>query len=311
MHQGCGLWRRPATRGLLLTGEDRQRLLNGLVTCEVKTLAPGEGALGFFTDAKGHILSPVVVRAAEDHLWLELLGGQIPAIADHIEKYIVVDRVEVSVSAELVPLTLVGAGATTLTGKLLGGQEVPDSAWGHRETQIGEVRVRISMGVELGVAALTLWAPESAIPEILQSLQVAAGPDALFDLSDESVEVLRVEAGMPRFRVDYDSDNLPQETGLQEAVSYTKGCFLGQEVVARLQYRGQVARQVAKLEVEVGEPPAVGTRVLLEAREAGRLTSVASSPGTGKITALAMLQRRAIEPGTELDFAGGGKARVV
>jgi folate-binding protein YgfZ len=311
MHQACGLWRRPATRGLLLTGEDRQRLLNGLVTCEVKTLTPGEGALGFFTDAKGHILSPVVVRAAEDHLWLELPDGEIPSIADHIEKYIVVDRVEVSVSAELAALTLVGAGATALTGRLLGEQEVPDTAWGHREAQIAEMQVRISRGLDLGVAALTLWTPESAIPEIVQSLQGGAGPEALFELSDETVEVLRVEAGMPRFRVDYDSDNLPQETGLQEAVSHTKGCFLGQEVVARLHYRGQVARQVAKLEVEAGGMPAVGTPVLLEAREAGRLTSVASSPGTGKITALAMLQRRAIEPGTELDFAGGGKARVV
>ena len=123
--RGCGIWPRPAMRSVILTGEDRQRLLNGLVTCEVKGLNPGQGVRGFFTDAKGHILSPVIVRVTEDHLWLELPEATVSSIADHIVKYIVADRVEVSSTEALVPLSLVGPGSIPLMERLLEGQAPP------------------------------------------------------------------------------------------------------------------------------------------------------------------------------------------
>lgn len=310
LREGCGLWRRPAVRGVILTGEDRQRLLNGLVTCEVESLESGQGALGFFTDAKGHILSPVVVRVAEDHLWLELPGTTVAATSDHIEKYIVADRVEVSSTQALAPLTLVGPGSIRLMERLLEGREPPSPAWGHTEVGIGKTRVRISASRELGVPAFTFWAPEASISEVSQALHVASGSEELAEVDDETIEVLRVEEGMPRFGTDYGSDNLPQETGLDDAVSYTKGCFLGQEVVARLHYRGQVARRISRLEVATDKPPVVGTVVLMENRDAGWVTSAVQSPVSGQILALAMLQRRATEPGTKLFLERGGKARV-
>lgn len=311
MLDGCGLWQRPAIPQLILTGEDRQRLLNGLVTCEVKSLAAGQGAQGFFTDAKGHILSPVVVRAVEDHLWLELPGSTVSSISDHIEKYIVADRVEVSVTEALVPLTLVGSGSIRLMDRLVEGQEPPVLEWSHLEAKVGETRVRISESRDLGFPGFTLWVPESSLSGVSQALHAAAGPDGLAVVSDEAIEVSRVEAGAPRFGIDYGTDNLPQETGLDDAVSYTKGCFLGQEVVARLHYRGQVARRISRLEVAAAEPPVAGIVVRLEDRDAGQVTSAVQSTISGKVTALAMLQRRATEPGTELSLEGGGTARVV
>lgn len=312
MPDGCGLWQLPPIPWLILTGEDRQRLLNGLVTCEVKSLVPGQGALGFFTDAKGHILSPVVVRTAEDHLWLELPASTVRSISDHIEKYIVADRVEVSVTEESVPLTLVGPGSIRLVERLLEGQKPPVAKWAHSEVEIGETRVRISVSRELGIPGFTFWTPEASISDVSRVLRQAAGSaDELIALSEEAIEVLRVEAGTPRFGVDYDSGNLPQETGLDEAVSYTKGCFLGQEVVARLHYRGQVARRVSRLAVAGTELPVAGTAVLLDDREAGQITSIVRSPDSGQITALAMLRRRATEPGTELSLDGGAVALVV
>ena len=158
---------------------------------------------------------------------------------------------------------------------------------------------------------VTFWVPEDSVPQISQALREGADSQELTELDDEAIEILRVESGSPRFGTDYGLDNLPQETGLEEAVSFTKGCFLGQEVVARLHYRGQAARRVSKVEIEAAALPGVGTVVFFDDREAGQVTSIVRSPESGRLTALVMLQRRASEPGTELSLEGGGKARVV
>jgi folate-binding protein YgfZ len=127
------------------------------------------------------------------------------------------------------------------------------------------------------------------------------------------LDALRIDAGIPWFGRDFGPDNFPQETGLEEqAVSYTKGCYLGQEVVARLHYRGQVSRQLRRLRLEsVPEAHAVpGTELLFEGRPAGVLTSVAGPPWLGELVGLSILQRRAFEPGTRLEVVGGGEAVV-
>jgi folate-binding protein YgfZ len=309
LRQRCGLWRRMPRSGLILTGEDRHRLLHGLVTCEVKALEPGQGARGFFTDAKGHILAPVVVRASEDHLWLELPLQSIAAIADHIRNYIVADRVEVLEASFSVPLTLVGPTSTDLLAAVSGSLDLPGS-WNHRSIEIAGETLPLTTGVELGVPAFTLWTPEDAVESLTRALCDPAASAGTEIVDKEAVEIVRVEEGAPRFDRDYDSENLPQETGLEDAVSYTKGCFLGQEVVARLHYRGQVARQVARLAVEGAEPAVRGAVLVLEEREAGRITSAVRRPTDGRVTALAMLPRRALDPGTVLSIVGGGEARV-
>ena len=286
-------------------------MLNGLVTCDVKALGPGQGVRGFFTDAKGHILSPVTVRAAKNHLWLELPESTVSSISGHIVKYIVTDRVEVTTTEALVPLSLMGPGSIPVTERVLKGQESVVDAWGHTEFSLGGSQVLVSRSQEFGFSTVTFWVPEASLKELSQALREGADAQELTELDDEAIEILRVEAGSPRFDTDYGFDNLPQETGLEDAVSFTKGCFLGQEVVARLHYRGQVAKRVSKVEIDADALPAIGTTVHFDDREAGEITSVVRSPETGRVTALVMLQRRASEPGTELSLAGDGKARVV
>ena len=309
LRQRCGLWRRGPRSGLMLTGEDRHRLLHGLVTCEVKALEPGQGTRGFFTDAKGHILSPVVVRAVEDHLWLELPVEKTSPIGDHIQKYKVADRVEISETPLAAPLTLIGPASA---GLLAAVSRVPDlaGAWDHGSIDIGDGNLPLTADGGLGVPAFSLWASEDAVEGLIRALCDPDGSPGAELVDEEAVEIIRVEDGAPRFGSDYDSENLPQETGLEDAVSYTKGCFLGQEVVARLHHRGQVARQVARLAVEGSGSVARGTTLLLEEREAGRITSAVQRPTDGRISALAMLQRRALEPGTVLSMVGGREARV-
>jgi len=311
LRETCGLWQHSACGLLVLTGEDRERLLNGLVTCEVKGLAPGQGVRGFFTDVKGHILADVVVRAAEDRLWLELPASRVSLVAAHIEKYIVVDRVEVQVADHRETLTLVGPSSAALLESLLDIPAVPISPWSHLESTLQGQEILVSAEGRLGIAAVTLWSSPSGIAEIRQGLLERRPSVGLLEVGDEPVEIVRVEEGMARFGVDYGHENLPQETGLSDTVSYSKGCYLGQEVVARLHYRGQVARRLCRLRSFLDEPPPSGSRLVLQEREAGIVTSAVQSPLDDRVSALAMVQRRAAEQGTELQLEDGRSMRVV
>ena len=130
-------------------------------------------------------------------------------------------------------------------------------------------------------------------------------------MSEAVVESARVEQGLPRFGRDYDASHLPQETGIDAALDFDKGCYLGQEVVARLHYRGQVARRVSRVRATPGSRLEVGAELLYEGRAAGVVTSAAPPGGEAPVFALAMLQRRAFEPGTELQVVGGDRVTVV
>jgi folate-binding protein YgfZ len=124
----------------------------------------------------------------------------------------------------------------------------------------------------------------------------------------EALEVLRAEAGIPRFGQDFGPENFPQETGIEEAVSYTKGCYLGQEIVARIHYRGGVQNLLRGLVFE-GTEPQPGAAILHDGREAGKATTVVHSPALERTVGLAILHRR-VQPGARVDVEGGGTAEV-
>jgi folate-binding protein YgfZ len=193
------------------------------------------------------------------------------------------------------------AAASLLTE--LAGEDVPalaDSSWCHAETVLEGYPVWMTVDPRAGRLAWTLW----STPEAVAALRRWLVERETLEVGPEAREALRLESGSPIFGIDYGPDNLPQESGLTDAVSYTKGCYLGQEVVARLHYRGQVARRLARLHGPDSEPPAPGTAVLLEGREAGVVTSVARSPSDGSTRMWAMLKRRALEVGTRLEVGG-------
>jgi folate-binding protein YgfZ len=152
----------------------------------------------------------------------------------------------------------------------------------------------------MGAPAWTVWSPEPLAEKLIE----AGGTRVAF----EELEILRTEAGIPRFGQDFGPDNFPQETGIEEAVSYTKGCYLGQEVVARIHYRGGVQNVLRGLVFD--SEPAPGAKVLHAGREAGRATTVVRSPVLGKTVGLGILHRRAAEPGTQVEVEGGGTAEV-
>ena len=290
-----------------LTGEDRRRFLHGLVTCDVKELAPGRSAYGFVTTVQGRVLAEVVVLAHEPALLLELPCGRGEAVAEHLRKYLISDRVEIAVRRDLVPITLFGAEAETAVGAR---DAAPDE--GSLATiTLFELPALADRRRVWGEGALTLWVAADDAGAFFQRLVEAGRCIGLLPVGLASLDLRRVERGVARFGRDFGPDHFPQETGRgDEAVSYTKGCYLGQEVIARIHYRGQVNRLLRGLALP-GEPVADGTPVLLDERPLGAVSSAVGSPVLGRSVALAILHRRGADAGTRVQLATGGEAEVV
>ena len=296
LREGAGIADLSWRGRLELLGADRLRFLHNYLTCDVKGLTPGAGAYGFFTSPQGRILSDAVVLAHEDRLWVEVGPGQEEPIAAHLKKYLLADRVDVRSLDDMLPIVVLGPRAEEILGADLSPLGEP---WSHGRISVHGMEVELQRRGLMGAPAWTLWVSASiAAPLIEQLISQGARP-----VGFEALEALRVEAGIPRFGRDFGPDNFPQETGIEEAVSYTKGCYLGQEVVARIHYRGGVQNVLRKLTFE-GIEPAQGVALLHDGREAGRATTVVGSMGLG------ILHRRAAEPGTRVEVEGGGTALV-
>ena len=318
LQQSCGLFDRSATAILEMTGEDRQRFLGGLVTCDTKSLAEGESCYGFFTAAKGRILADVTVHALKDRLWLELPPGKAEPLRAHMERYIIVDRVSIT-EPEWTVLALIGPQAASFLTAL--GLDVEGlEPMTHRAASLDGHGVHIMRERDLGtLPQWHLWLPTASSAELYARL-VATGQegDSVRPVGYASYENRRIMAGWPLFGVDFDDSNFPQETGIDDAVSYTKGCYLGQEVVARIHYRGGVNKSLRVLQLATDDASAIGSPILADGRAAGTLTSLTPTRLTDtsysamgySATGLAIIHQR-VENDVEVEVEGHGKAKVV
>ncbi len=310
MRDGCAVVDRSWMSRIVMTGEDRGRFLHGLVTCEVKGLEPGQGVYGFVTTVKGRVMADLTVLALDDRLWIELPPSVGAEILAHLSKYVIVDRVEIAPLDDQIPLMLIGPETTSI----LDQGELPAGDHEHLQITVGGCDVRLVRqplhGPGVVSTAWTLWVEAADASKVLDALVQAGATPA----GHQAFERLRVEAGHPLFGIDFGLGNFPQETGLEDkGVSYTKGCYLGQEVVARIHYRGGVNRHLRGLvfaaEDAASAADLVGRALLSEGRESGVVTSVATA-SDGRCVGLSILHQRAAV-GTDVEIAGGGSARVI
>ena len=308
LSNGCGLVDRSWISRLELRGADRGRFLNGLVTSNVLELTAGSNRYGFFTDLRGRVLADVYVLALDDRLWLELPPGRAAAIQKHLQAYIVADRVEVLPLEDVLPLTLVGPESSPLLERLGAGGCAIDANC--RTTLFGS-ELHLARRELFGVDSSTIWISASMAPDIWKRLVSAEGGPAPQPVGFEAVEALRVEQGIGRWGQDYGADNLPQETGLLEAaVDFEKGCYLGQEIVARVHYLGKPKRLCARLLIAEGVRPKEKSRLFLGDAEVGILTSVVESPRSSRWSGLSILKSQAAEVGQELRLEDGRQVEV-
>ena len=289
---GCGLVDRSWIARLEICGADRYRFLNGLISSNVQDLEAGRNVYGFLTNLQGRVLADVYVIALEDRLWLELPPGRAETIKDHLEKYRVADRVDIFLLEDLFPLTLFGEERNAVLARA--GAE-PCPADQNRRCTVFGTELQLSGRRLYRAESTTLWVSSSVVGDVWQELQSAADAQPV---GFEALEALRIENGVGRWGQDYDDNNLPQETGLvEEAVDFTKGCYLGQEIVARVHYLGQPSKLLQPLQVAGGKRPEEGSPLLFAEQEVGRLTSVAESPegSPNGFVGLSVLKRLAVE----------------
>jgi folate-binding protein YgfZ len=277
------------------SGPDRASFLQGMLTNDVARLGPGTGCAALLLTIQGRVTADVRVAALEDALLLDVDVRVRDAFVGALEKLLIADDVELGTPADAA--ASIGVAGPRAAG-LLGLADLP--AYGHALRTLGGVAVRVLRGGELGPDDATIHAPAAAAARVWDAL-VAAGA---VPCGMDALEGRRVELGVPRIGLDMGEDVLALEVPVEPAISSTKGCYLGQEVIARGTARGHVNRRLAGLVLE-GPPPPPGATLVRDGRDVGRLTTVARAFGLGATAALGMVRRECWDPGTELAVRHG------
>ncbi len=285
--EGCGLFDRSVRGKLSLSGSEARSFLQGQVTNDVEALLPGSGCYAAFLTPKGKMLGDVRILAAEDELLLDTERVALQPLFNLIRRGLIGYQAELHKrTLECGLLSLIGPQSVALAGVPHLG-DAPENS--HAPVRIATVEaqaIRTDLGVDLLCDSIHTAEMENALREL------GAEP-----VGEDAVECLRIEGGRPRYGIDLDETVIPQEAGLNErAVSFSKGCYVGQETVARLHWRGKPNRHLRGLRLTASAE--TGQELWSEERVVGRLGSVASSPRLGPI-ALALV-RREVGPGAEV-----------
>jgi folate-binding protein YgfZ len=296
LREAAGVLVRESRRVIEVGGPEAADYLQGQVTNDVEALASGEGCYSALLDRKGHMQADMRILRLDDAFGIGTEAIAAPAIIAHLERYKIGRDVEVlDRSGELAVLSVIGPAASELA---LGGPLGPEHA--HREEIVGGVSA-VAIATDLGVDFTVARGEVVAIRDAL----LAAGVEPV---SEAAAEIVRVESGRPRFGHEMTTATMPQEAGINErAVSFTKGCYIGQETVARLHYRGKPNRALRGL--RLSSPAGAGDAIRLGDRELGQVGTAVISPAHGPI-ALAIVRREA-GPGTAVEVGEDGRAEVV
>lgn len=293
---------------LSVTGEDRAAYLHRMLSNEVKGLRPGEGNYCFLLDPQGHIQSDMNLLAGPGRILLDLEGFAAEKLRAQLQRFIIMDQVEIAdVSAELGTIGVEGPLAREIVSSVLGIEPPHLKPLDHFSPRddADTILAHVSWSGE----GFWLIAPAGRCPALWQRLVEQASRCGGGPAGHAALEIARVEAGIPRFGSDILETNIPQETGQFRALSFTKGCYPGQEIVERVRSRGQVKRKLVGVLAHAGQAFDAGASVCAAGKDIGELTTAVHSPALGSDIALGYVRREFSAPGTRVE-AGGGEAEI-
>lgn len=286
---------------LEFTGADRLSYLQGLISNDLQPLASGYGIYAAFLSQQGKVLGDCRVLAADDSFIVDLWEPLKSKILDHLNRYLVADEVEINdLTDRYAMLSIQGPNSEALLGTFVAKGKQPQQPIAHSTAEIGGIEVRICRHSHTGEDGFDLIIPAAEIERIARHLTEAGSAYSARWVGAEAYEMLRIEAGIPRYGIDVTEDNLILETGLTHAVSFTKGCYLGQEVVERIRSRGHVNKNLTGLVIQGERPPLTGSKISVANKEIGTITSSVYSPALKSPIALGYVHRDHRSPGTEL-----------
>ncbi len=291
-------------RGLLsVRGGDRVRWLDGMVSHDIQALgAERTGCYASLLTRTGRMVADLHVLWAEEALRLELERSAAAEVVAHLDRFIIADDVQLAnCSEEIGRLAVEGPAAPDILEAIAPGLALPQDACG--EVELAGAPVTLAAFGFSGEAAFQLLVPAAAREDVAAALLATGAPHGLVEAGAEALEILRIEAGIPRVGSELDDSVLPDEAGLDRTISTTKGCYTGQEVVARLRSQGVPSHRLMGLRSPGGDPIPVGEPIQAESSRVGEITSACSSPRFGSI-ALGFLRRGHAEPGRRLSVSG-------
>jgi folate-binding protein YgfZ len=293
------------TGWIRVTGSDRVRWLNGMVTNSIQQLKDGEGAYNFFLNAQGRIQGDATIFAEPDALLIETAPSLIPGLMTFLDRFIIMDDVELAdITNTKLGLQVAGpAAASLLAGIGLDTEDLEPLA--ERTTSWNNASIIVIHAYSPLVPKFELWADPETTEKLAQALQNAGAAPS----EPEPLEWLRLLEGTPLYGADIRDRELPQETGQTRALHFNKGCYLGQEIVERIRSRGNVHRTFGGFRLQ-GDLPAPGTALEVDGKNIGELTSVAAiplpdTPGEPIQLALGYVRREVLDRGTPILYPGG------
>jgi tRNA-modifying protein YgfZ len=305
--QRAGLIDRSDLGRIVVSGRDRASYLNGLLTNDIASLKAGQGCYAAYLTAQGRMIADLMVYELGDVILLTMSRDVKDPVLAKLDQFIFSEDVQLGdVTDAFAHVAVVGPHSAAIVASIVGlnASELAQlPPHGNRRARFAERSVIVLRVTDTGEPGFDLLVETEVAPQVRTALK-AAGVE---DLDRATVEMLRVEAGVPKFHHDMDEETIPLEAGIEStAISLTKGCYVGQEVIIRVLHRGhgRVVKRLVGLTVEGSEVPAAGTPVQSDGRDIGKVTSAVFSSTIGKPIALGYVHRDFTEPGTRVNVGG-------
>jgi folate-binding protein YgfZ len=293
---------------LTISGKNSVQFINGLVTNDVKSLQAGEGIEAAFLNVQGKVLSLGRFYQTGQHLLLELEAANREKIFKNLSRFIPAGEFFINDLTEQYALvSLQGPRAAALIEELTGQPMADAPEYKHSERSLAHSPVLIAAHSRTGERGFDLFVLAEASPRVWETILERGPRFGARAVGQAALEIARLEAGIPREGIDVDENHILLEAGYDHAVSYTKGCYLGQEIIARIHWRGQPARRLMGLLVEADEAPPRGAELYApDGKRVGEVTSSTRSLALERAIALGYVHRHYLTPGTELVLKSGG-----
>jgi folate-binding protein YgfZ len=312
LRHDCGVFDLGYREKVSLTGADRTRWLNGMVTNNVRDLAVRRGVYAFLLNPQGRILSDLYAYNRGESILVDTDTDQLEKMIATFDHYIIMDDVVITKLGE--HMTSLGvAGPKSRAVLQAAGIQIPEMQpleiiTPKCECDCGCIECSVVRGEDPGRESYEIWIAPHEVLKLWQALLAAEAKPVGW----EALELDRIVSGIPRYGVDLRERDLPQETGQDRALNFNKGCYVGQEIVERIRSRGAVHRKFSGFVIESSVEIAAGTKITSDEKEAGEITSAATvaAGGREKTVALGYIRREAGTPGREVTI-GGSTATVV
>ncbi len=287
---------------LRITGKDRVSFLNGLLTNDISQLKENKGQRSALLNSKARVLADLHLYAQPDGLLIDT--GESPAshVKEILDRFIITEDVQIQDSSQdLVQLTVQGPRSSQVVKEVL-GPEAQDLKQLEQKT-LGPST--IIARDRTGQTGYDIILPALEAEPVWHGFLLNGGDLGLNPVGSQALEILRLEAGYPKYATDIDENTIILEAGFKDAINFNKGCYLGQEVVARATHIGRVNKQLVGLEVETKDSVSPRSKLMSDGREAGFITSAAFSPGLGRVASLGYANREFAKEGTRVNVQSG------